>query len=196
VRNTRTDEHKNDVWVYFTSNFSTTDSAEAVIWHDQFCVLNERCLVGNIDGAGGDDLIAFGSIERDGETVYTMRVSLAGMNRFGDAEATFEGDFCPANHICKLGDVDGNGRIDVIAFDRGADTNICATNVAVSYVQSVAASDCRSCGDTVPPTQVSSSISRAMERQAIISRPARDTTPRVFIPLTLVAQPLYCLAQL
>jgi len=165
VRDTRTDERRNDVWVYPTTNLSATDTVEAELWHDQFCIQNEHCLVGNIDGAGGDDLIAFGSIEREGEIVNTMRMSLASTNRFGDMEATFEGDFCPANDICKLGDVDGDGRLDVIAFDRGVDTKICASNITVAYTQPIVASTCPLCNHSVPRARAVSSIDIAAETQ-------------------------------
>ena len=86
------------------------------IWHNFFCIGNEWCMSGDVNGDGVDDIIAFS--KGSNANVY---VELSNRSQFGDKEAPAElwsSFFCAGNEICDVGDFNGDGRDDVITFLR------------------------------------------------------------------------------
>lgn len=86
--------------------------ADSGVWHQRFCVGNEICAVGDVNGDGKDDIIAF---VRDSGKVWVALSTGAG---FAGSEIWHQ-RFCLGEAVCTVGDVDGDGRDDIIAFLRG-----------------------------------------------------------------------------
>ncbi len=91
------------------SNGSGFGAAER--WLRGFSRVDDRTLVGNVDGAGGDDLVVF----RRGEVV----VARSRGRRFG-APVRWHDELASSSDVPLLGDVDGDGLDDVIVFTGGA----------------------------------------------------------------------------
>ena len=101
-----------------TNTFAQEQGFEsAEIWHDLFCYQQEVCLVGDFNGDGRDDIIAFTRSTthsgRDGD----VWVALSTGSRFGKS-SMWHDNFCYRQEICKVADVNGDGRDDIIAFTR------------------------------------------------------------------------------
>jgi hypothetical protein len=83
-------------------------------WHDYFCVDAETCALGDVNGDGRDDAVAF-----TGSTSGGGRVWVALSNGYGfDPPVLAHDDFCNRDEICQLADVDSDGRDDLVAFYR------------------------------------------------------------------------------
>ena len=90
-------------------------------WHDSFCFGEEVCLVGDFNGDGQDDIAAFVRSSKIGDAAGDIWVALSSGNGFGQANV-WHSDFCFDQEVCQIGDFDGNGKDDVIAFSRNAKT--------------------------------------------------------------------------
>jgi hypothetical protein len=145
ARDTGSDTKKNDVWVYPTTPISYTDTYTVTLWHSSFCFGNEDCRIGNIDGSSQEDLIAFGSHERNENIVSYIKISLAEKDRFSSDVFIFDGDFCSLEDICKLADIDGNCVDDIVAFDRHMDKDPYIGNVRITLLYPIPSHDCGSC---------------------------------------------------
>ena len=85
------------------------------LWHEDFCYVQEVCMSGDFNGDGNDDAIAF-TRGGDGD-VY---VALSNGDSFDSAAATiWNDDFCYNEEVCTVGDFDGDGNDDIVAFTRG-----------------------------------------------------------------------------
>jgi len=181
VRETQTGDGANDVWVYPTDPNAPEMLADTQRWHGAFCVQNERCMVGDVTGDAKADLVAFGVAVRQGKVTYTIKLAPSRLDLFDPDVRTYAGDFCPANDVCKLGDIDGNRSVDVIAFDRGAERVPCASNVRVSFFYQAPDATCASCARAaLPPPTAPRTPARPKHDAAIL----RD---QVFLPtITIV----------
>jgi hypothetical protein len=84
-------------------------------WSTGFCRKGEVCLIGDVDGDGRNDAIAFNHGLDAKNAVYVARSSGTG---FGPPEK-WSSLFCRSTETCAVGDVNGDGETDVIAFTRG-----------------------------------------------------------------------------
>jgi hypothetical protein len=113
-----------DVWVA-TSNGSTFKRA-AEVWNGWFCVGKEICDVADVNGDGKDDIIAF----TRGSTADVW-VALSDGKKFNSPKI-WKGYFCPGSETCKLGDVNGDGRADLVGFTKSTKSGSAEGNVYVA----------------------------------------------------------------
>jgi hypothetical protein len=87
-------------------------------WGEYFCEPGEVCLIGNVDNDLGDDIIAFSkSLPGKEGDVWVARSN--GANAFIGVEV-WHGNFCPGNEVCQVGDVNNDGRADLVSFVQSA----------------------------------------------------------------------------
>jgi hypothetical protein len=84
------------------------------LWHNNFCADGLVCLVGDMNGDGKDDIIAFVRNTYSGVAQNDVYVSLSTGSSFGQALKWSEA-FCLSGQRCLVGDMDGDGKDDVIA---------------------------------------------------------------------------------
>lgn len=110
-----------NVWVALSNGASFGAST---VWHNFFCIGQEVCEVGDVNGDGKADILAFlrGTNPSDPKTgdVY---VALSNGSSFGNSVKWHE-FFCVGDEQCKTGDVNGDGRADILAFNRGTNADV------------------------------------------------------------------------
>lgn len=97
--------------VYLAYSTGNKFSGHGWIVHDWFCVDQETCAIGDIDGDRRDDLIAFG--KKSAGNVYYARSTPFGYQGQGFIIAK---NFCVHDQVCKVADVNGDGKADLVAF--------------------------------------------------------------------------------
>lgn len=116
IVNTQSEPSAGDVYVAL-SNGSMFNAGQK--WHNQFCIGVQVCLIGDVNGDNRDDLIALNRGTGDVNTgVADVWVALSTGTSFGTAYFA-SGNFCYGSQICLVGDVNDDGRDDLIAFQRG-----------------------------------------------------------------------------
>ncbi|MFI6823537.1 DUF2961 domain-containing protein [Micromonospora sp. NPDC050187] len=85
-----------------------------VKWHDHFAIGDEMPAVGDVDGDGRDDLVTFTR-----GTTGDVFVSLSDGTRFVEDGWKWHDSLVLGDQLPALGDVDGDGRDDVVTFTRG-----------------------------------------------------------------------------
>ncbi|GLY91910.1 DUF2961 domain-containing protein [Actinoallomurus iriomotensis] len=104
------------VWVALSngSGFGT-----ATVWHDHFAINDEIPAVGDVNGDGKDDIITF--TRGDAADVY---VSFSDGTKFVQDAWKWHDHFAVGDEIPAVGDVDGDGRADIITFTRGTNADV------------------------------------------------------------------------
>ncbi|MER6949577.1 FG-GAP-like repeat-containing protein, partial [Nonomuraea sp. NPDC000554] len=92
---------------------------DAWLWHDTFAVGTETPAVGDFDGDGKDDIATF-----TGGSAADVYVSLSDGGRFVQRAWKWHDDFAGGDQVPGVGDFDGDGKADVIAYTRGASGDV------------------------------------------------------------------------
>jgi hypothetical protein len=97
--------------------------AAAQPWHPYFCIEEEDCQLGDLDGDGRSDIVAFAKENRPDDRRIQIAFS-TGSAFAADPAATTAVRLCARGDVCAVADADGDGRDDYVVFDRGADGQV------------------------------------------------------------------------
>ncbi|MEM8532049.1 MAG: VCBS repeat-containing protein, partial [Chloroflexota bacterium] len=117
VRSSELDDDEGDVYVALSDGEGRFGTG--IIWQDFFCIEDEVCAIGDANGDGRDDIIAFVRNSQDDDDRGDVYVALSNGERFDDAEL-WQGNFCLGEQLCMTGDFNEDGRDDVISFVRSS----------------------------------------------------------------------------
>ncbi len=111
-------ENQGDVYVTLATRQETM--GESQFWHRWFCIHEEVCEVGDFNGDGLDDIVTFLRDSASGSARGDVRVALSNGREFLPAAAgsLWHGWFCIREETCTTGDINGDGKDDIIAFIR------------------------------------------------------------------------------
>jgi hypothetical protein len=103
------------------SNGSSAFESSPTLPND-FCLEGEECVLGDVDGDRKADIIAFQHGSGDGG--FRVYVSLSASSLSGGAKflprVNWGDGVCFPGEVCTAGDVDGDGRSDIIVFQHAA----------------------------------------------------------------------------
>ncbi|MEV4083216.1 DUF2961 domain-containing protein [Nonomuraea fuscirosea] len=105
-----------DVWVALSTGSGFAGSRK---WHDHFALGAEIPLTGDFDGDGRDDIVTF--TRGDRADVY---VALSSGSVFRQDGWLWHPSFAVGNETPAVGDVDGDGRDDIVTFTGGSAADV------------------------------------------------------------------------
>jgi hypothetical protein len=119
------------VWVSLSlgDRFATSS-----VWHSFFSLAGEVPLVGDVNGDGRDDIITFVQKAQAGIGSAPVWVALSQGNRFGPSRV-WHPFFSLAGEVPRIGDVNGDGRDDILTFVQQPQANIGTAPVWVALSQ-------------------------------------------------------------
>jgi hypothetical protein len=97
--------------------------APATKWSDFLCIGKEICAVGDFNGDGFDDVMAFVRNTKTGVKQGDAWVALSNGTSFGPAQKWSDW-ICIGQEVCSVGDFNADGRDDVMAFVRDTQTGV------------------------------------------------------------------------
>lgn len=109
----------------FTDNFDGALGSDWHIyipqqtWHGSFCLGEQIPFVGDFDGDGFDDIITFNTERNPWEGDAYVALNQAEKYEFGLGLA-WNTDFCMHDEIPGIGDFNGDGRDDIVCFNRSS----------------------------------------------------------------------------
>lgn len=86
------------------------------LWNASFCVGQEQCEVGDFNGDNRDDILLFRKSFYSGGQAGDVLVSLSNGTAFAGV-GKWQDVFCLGNEVCAVGDLNADGRDDVVAFE-------------------------------------------------------------------------------
>jgi hypothetical protein len=120
-----------DVWVALASAGGVFGTPQK--WHDAFCFGQQQCEVGDVNGDHRADIVVFTAdttpgqqgdiwvaLNEDPATLPPGTLPLGVSGRFRPAPQRWHDFFCVGQQVCQLGDVNGDGKLDAVAFVRDA----------------------------------------------------------------------------
>ncbi|WP_399891179.1 FG-GAP-like repeat-containing protein [Streptomyces sp. BBFR51] len=111
--------HDADAKVYVAPSNGVDGFGPATVWHDHFAPAGEVPAVGDINGDGNDDIITF----TQGSTGDVYVALSNGTNGFGPGQLVHE-HFARGTEQPRVGDVNGDGKDDIVAFTQGANSDV------------------------------------------------------------------------
>ncbi|WP_399897444.1 N-acetylmuramoyl-L-alanine amidase [Streptomyces sp. BBFR51] len=111
--------HDTNAKVYVALSNGVDGFGPATVWHDHFAPAGEFPAIGDINGDGNDDIITF----TQGDTADVYIALSNGTNAFGPGQLVHE-HFAPTGEQPRIGDVNGDGKDDIVAFTQGANSDV------------------------------------------------------------------------
>lgn len=105
--------------VYAALSTGTSFQGTGQLWHDNFCKGEAVPATGDVNGDGKDDIIAFNRSAHSGSSEADVVVALSDGSSFGPPQ-TWHDYFSVGSEVPRVGDVNGDGKDDVLTFTRGS----------------------------------------------------------------------------
>ncbi|RLK25456.1 FG-GAP repeat protein [Micromonospora sp. M71_S20] len=116
--------------VYVALSTGSSFAGTAVKWHEYFSIAGEYPALGDVDGDGRDDIITF---TQGPNTASDVIVALSTGSAFG-ASRKWHDLFAVGAELPRVGDVDGDGRDDIVTFTCDANADVyAATSTGTSF---------------------------------------------------------------